>query len=238
MASPSRPPLICLRVLLSSKQWWLHIHLSFRQLGPTLYLFLTCGDFNCHLANWLGVGTFFISNGTSAQGFCDSMELIQPVNFPTWISPNSKYSLLKLVMTNLPTNFSCSFSAPIVSSDYVLVRVNISLANLKELPRHHWVLQFTQADGRVCKQPSHFRTSLLGSLPLILSTFSSAQMHPISSLKTYLKFSVQCNVIPCSPNYLLMASKANTILGLLTSSAIIANNRILSFPLSVKAGEP
>ena len=47
-----------------------------------------CGDFNCHHASWLGVGTSLTCNGTSAKDFCDSLGLTQSVNFPTPISTN------------------------------------------------------------------------------------------------------------------------------------------------------
>ena len=46
-------------------------------------LFLICGDFSCHHATWLGVGTSLTSHGTSTKGFSDSMGLTQSVNFPT-----------------------------------------------------------------------------------------------------------------------------------------------------------
>ena len=92
------------------------------------------------------VGTPLTSHDTSAKYFCDSMRLTQSVNFPSQISPNGKSPLLDLVMTNFPANVSCSSSAPIGSSDQVLVRVNISLAILRELPQHQRVWQFAQAD--------------------------------------------------------------------------------------------
>ena len=76
----------------------------------------------------------------------DSMGLTQSVNFPTHISPNGKSSLLDLVMTIFPTNVSCTSSAPIGSSHHVLVKVNISLDVLRELPQRRRVCNFTQAD--------------------------------------------------------------------------------------------
>ena len=85
-------------------------------------LFLICGDFNYHHANWQCVGTSLISHGTSAKDFCDSMGLTRSVNLPTWISFNGKYSFLDLRMTNFPANVSCSSSSPIGSSDLMLVR--------------------------------------------------------------------------------------------------------------------
>ena len=78
--------------------------------------------------------------------FCDSTGLTQSVNFPTRISPNGKSSVLELVMTNFPTNVSCSSSAPICLSEHVLVKVNISLAILRELPQCQRVWPFAQAD--------------------------------------------------------------------------------------------
>ena len=96
----------------------------------------------CNLA---GCYTSLTSHGTSAKDFCDSMGLTRSVNFPTQISPNGKSSLLDLVMTKFPTNVSCSSSAPIGSSDHVLVRGNISLAIFRELPQPRRVWHFIQA---------------------------------------------------------------------------------------------
>ena len=90
--------------------------------------------------------TSLTSHSNSAKDFCDSMGLTQSVNFRTRISPNGKSSLLDLVMTNFPANVSYSSSAPIGSSEHMLVRVNISLAILRELPQCQWVWHFTQAD--------------------------------------------------------------------------------------------
>ena len=75
-------------------------------------LFLICGDFNCHHASWLGVGTSLTCHGTSAKDFCDSLGLTQSVNFPIWISTNGTATLLGLILTNFPENI-CSSSAPI-----------------------------------------------------------------------------------------------------------------------------
>ena len=98
-------------------------------------VFLTCGEFNCHHAKWLGVATHLTSHSSSAKDFCDSMGLTQSVNFTTQISINGKASLLDLVMINFPANVSCSFSALIGSSDHLLVKVIISLAILREQPQ-------------------------------------------------------------------------------------------------------
>ena len=89
-------------------------------------LFLICGNFNCHHASWLGVGTSLTCHGTSAKAFCDSLGLTQSVNFLTRISTNGTPSLLDLILTNFPDNICCSSSAPIGSSDHVLVKVDIS----------------------------------------------------------------------------------------------------------------
>ena len=102
-------------------------------------LFLICGDFNCHHASWLGVGTSLTCHGTSAKAFCDSLGLTQSINFPTRISTNGTPSLLDLILTNFPDNICCSSSAPIGSSDHVLVKVDISLAIIREPPhRRRW----------------------------------------------------------------------------------------------------
>ena len=107
-------------------------------------LFLICGGFNCHHANWLGAVNNLTSHGTSAKDFSESFCLTQSVNFPTHISPNGKSSLLDLVITNFHANVSYSSSAPIVSSDHVLVMVNISLTFFRKQPQQVW--QFTQAN--------------------------------------------------------------------------------------------
>ena len=51
-------------------------------------LFLICGDFNCHHASLLGVGSSPTYHGTSAKDFCNSWGLTQSVNFPMRISTN------------------------------------------------------------------------------------------------------------------------------------------------------
>ena len=109
-------------------------------------LFLICGDLNCHHAHWLGVGISLTCHRTSAKAFCDSFGPTQSVNFPTRISTNGTLSLLDLILTNFPENICCSSSAPISSSDHVLVKVNIPLAVIRELPQRRRVWHFTQAD--------------------------------------------------------------------------------------------
>ena len=49
-------------------------------------------------------------------------------------------------MTNFPENICCSSSATIGSSDHVLVKVDISLAVIREPPQRHRVWHFNQAD--------------------------------------------------------------------------------------------
>ena len=51
---------------------------------------------------------------------------------------------LDLILTNFPQNVCCSSSAPIGSSDHMLVKVNISLAVIRE-PQRRQVWHFTQA---------------------------------------------------------------------------------------------
>ena len=109
-------------------------------------LFLICGDFKCHHTSWLVVGTSLTCHGTSAKAFCDSLELTQSVNFPTRISTNGTLSILDLILANSPENICCSSSAPIGSSDHVLVKVDISRAVIREPPHRHRVWHFTQAD--------------------------------------------------------------------------------------------
>ena len=85
-------------------------------------------------------------HGTSAKYFCDSLGLKQSVTFLTWISNNGTPSLLDLILSNFPENVCCSSSAPIGSSHHVLVKVNISLAVIREPPQRRPVWHFTQAD--------------------------------------------------------------------------------------------
>ena len=92
------------------------------------------------------MGTSLTCHGTSAKAFCDSLGLTQSVNFPTRISTNGTPSLLDLILTNFPENICCSSSAPIGSSDHVLVKVDISLAIIGETPHRRQVWHFTQAD--------------------------------------------------------------------------------------------
>ena len=68
------------------------------------------------------------------------------INFPTRISTNGTPSLLDLIFINFPENIFCSSSAPIGSSDHVLVKVDISLAVIRELSQHRRVCHFAQAD--------------------------------------------------------------------------------------------
>ena len=106
-----------------------------------------------HHASWLGVGTSLTCHGTSANDFCDSLGPTQFVNIPTWISTNSTPSLLDLILTNFSENFCCSSSALIDSSDHMLVKVDISLADIREQPQHRRAVRvrvrvwhFTQAN--------------------------------------------------------------------------------------------
>jgi len=93
-------------------------------------LFLICGDFNCHQASWLGVGTTLSCHGTSAKDFCDSLRLTQSVKFQTRISTNGTTSLLDHILTNFPENICCSSSTPIGSYDHMLNKVDISVAGM------------------------------------------------------------------------------------------------------------
>ena len=90
--------------------------------------------------------TSLTCHGTSAKAFSDSLGLPQSVNFLTRILINGTPSLLDLILTNFPDNICCSSSAPIGSSDHVLVQVDISLAIIREPPHCRRVWHFTQAD--------------------------------------------------------------------------------------------
>ena len=91
------------------------------------------------------MGTPLTCHGTSAKDFFDSLELTQSVSFLTLISTNGTPSCLDLILTNFPENI-CSSSAPIGSFDRMLVKVDISLAVIREPPQHRRVWHFTQAD--------------------------------------------------------------------------------------------
>ena len=132
----------------------------------SLSLFVICGDFNCHHASWLGVGTSLTCHGTSAKAFCDSFGLTQSVNFPTWISTNGTPSLLDLILTNFPENICCSSSTPII---WITVESGISL----------------RLTGSDFKQPLNFQNGLQYQLILgIISkklALSPAQIYPLES---------------------------------------------------------
>ena len=150
-ASPPLPPHVYLCVVPSTKQTPFTPHSeNMNQLLSTHQnsLFLICGDFNCHHASWLGVGTSLSWHGTSAKDFCDSLGLTQSVNFPIRISPNGTPSLLDLILTNFPQfeNICCFSSTPIGSSDHMLVKIDISLAVIREPHQHRRVWYFTKAD--------------------------------------------------------------------------------------------
>ena len=51
-----------------------------------------------------------------------------------------------MILTNFPENICHSSSAPIGSTDHMLVKVDISLAVIREPPQHRQVWHFTQAD--------------------------------------------------------------------------------------------
>ena len=96
------------------------------------------------------------------------MGLTQSMNFQTWISPNSKSSLLDLVITNIPTNVSCSSSAPIGSSDHVLMKVNISGYSKRTASTPVSDISLKHI-GRDCKQTLLFKTGLPYPLLLMLT---------------------------------------------------------------------
>ena len=109
-------------------------------------LFLICGDFNCHHASWLGVGTPLTCYGTSTKDFCDSLGMTQSVNFLTQISTNGTPSRLDLILTHFPENICFPSSTPIGSSNHMLIKVDISLAVIREPPHRCRVWHFSQPD--------------------------------------------------------------------------------------------
>ena len=100
----------------------------------------------CQLA---GCGSLSHLPFSSVKDICDSLGLKQSVNFLTRISTNGTPSLLDLILTNFPENVCCSSSAPIGQSDHMLVKVNISLAVIREPPLHRLVWHVIQADWQV-----------------------------------------------------------------------------------------
>ena len=125
-----------------------------------------------------------------SKAFCDSLGLTQSVNFPTRITTNGTLSLLDLILSNLPENICCSSSAPIGSSDHVLVKVDISLcyqrttSPLSSLAFH---------SSRLAGSPSSHQTSRLASHRYFLQhqlilgilskklALSHAQIYPLLS---------------------------------------------------------
>ena len=95
------------------------------------------------------------------------MGLTHSVNFLNRISTNGTLYLLDLILTNFPENICCFSSAPIGSSDHVLVKVDISLAVIRETPQRRRVWHFTQAD----RQGFQAAINLLDSSPI--ATFSN-----------------------------------------------------------------
>ena len=81
-----------------------------------------------------------------SKGLLRLIGLTQSVNFPTRISTNGIPSLLDLILRNFPENICCSSSALIGSSDHVLVKVDISLAVIREPPQRRRAWQLTQAN--------------------------------------------------------------------------------------------
>ena len=89
------------------------------------------------------MGTSLACHGTSAKYFFHSMGLTLIGQLP---NPDLNKSILDLILTNSPENICCSSSAPIGSSDQMFVKVDISLAVIREPPHRRRVWNFTQAD--------------------------------------------------------------------------------------------
>ena len=104
------------------------------------------------------------------------MKITQSVKFPTWISTNRKSFLLDLVMTHFPTNVSCPYSAPIGSSDHMLVIVHISGYILRELPQcQQLVWHFTQANWQGLQAAiSHQELSLVSTVLILIQSENSS----------------------------------------------------------------
>ena len=85
-----------------------------------------------------------------------------------------------------PENICCSSSAPIGSSDHVVVKVDISLVVIREPPQRHRVWHFTQADWQGLQADiklldwspiSNFDSSWWRSCSLHQRLYSSLSMH-------------------------------------------------------------
>ena len=118
-------------------------------------------------------------------------------------------SLLDLILTNLPENIFCSSSAPIGSSDHMLVKVDISSLWLL-LENHFSTVESgisLRPTGRDFKQPSNFKTGL----PLLLSPPSPC---PGNSFKETCSLSCtdlsplvfSCPTLPPEGRYTLVSS--------------------------------
>ena len=92
-------------------------------------------------------------------------------------------------LTNFPENVCCS-SAPIDSSDHMLVKVVISLAVIREPPQRRRIWHFTQANWQVLQGAIKFQDwSPISTLTDINSSWeffqryflSHTQIYPISS---------------------------------------------------------
>ena len=148
------------------------------------------------------MGTSLTCHGTSAKDFCDSMGLNQSVNFPTRISTIGTLSLLYLILTNFPDNICCSSSAPIGSSDHVFVKVDISLAIIREPPQCRQVWHFTQADWQGLQAAIKLRDwSPIATFSNINSSWEFFQRNLLSLMHRFIPSRLQLSYPSSCPRY-------------------------------------
>ena len=93
-------------------------------------LFLICGDLERQ------------SSGVAAKTICETAALTQSVFFLPYISSNGSHSLLDVVTSNFLSNLPCCSSAPLGFSNHIFVKVFVSFAIFRELPRHRHAWHF------------------------------------------------------------------------------------------------
>ena len=123
---------------------------------------------------------------------CNSLGLTQSVNFLIRISTNDTPSLLDLILTNFPINICCSSSAPIGSSDHILVKVDISLAVIREPPQCRQDWHFTQADWQGLQAAITLRDwSPISTFSGINSSWEFFQRNLLSLTHRFIPFHLQ-----------------------------------------------
>ena len=118
-------------------------------INPSANVFLF-GDFNVHHKNWLTYSGGTDGPGELCYNFSISNNLIQIVNFPTWIPDCDSHSpaLLDLFITSDASICSTKAFPPLGNSDHVVVSVSIDfLINSKQdMPFHRMAYDYSCTD--------------------------------------------------------------------------------------------